>query len=112
EDIDDERVVPAHRRVVDADIVIREPADGVALLVHVVFRHYLAIQAQDQPSHVIRLASAEPTENLVEDARTGGECVDHVRHQHGYVVAAPIIVRQLNQLLSNVVKISTKGAYG
>src|SRR5579862_403986 len=52
EDVDDQRVVPAHRGIVDADVVVRQPADGVTLLVHVVFRHHLTIQAQDQPCHV------------------------------------------------------------
>ena len=53
EDVDDQRVVTADGSVVNADVVVREPPDGVALLVHVVFRHHLAIQAQDQPCHVL-----------------------------------------------------------
>src|ERR1700748_1068139 len=51
EDVDDQRVMSADGSVVDADVIIREAANGVPLLVHVVFRHHLAIQAQDQPSH-------------------------------------------------------------
>ena len=46
EDIDDERVMTAHGRVVDANVVIRQPADRVTLLVHVVFREDLTIQAE------------------------------------------------------------------
>src|SRR5882762_1633892 len=53
EDVDDQRVVTADGSVVNADVIVREPADGVALLVHVVFRHHLAIQAQHQPCHVL-----------------------------------------------------------
>jgi hypothetical protein len=52
EDVDDQRVVPGDGSIVDADVVIRQPPDGVTLLVHVVFRHHLTIEAQDQPCHV------------------------------------------------------------
>src|SRR5579875_2849237 len=52
EDVDDERVVTAHGRIVDADVVVRQPPDRVALLVHVVLGHHLAVEAQNQPSHV------------------------------------------------------------
>jgi hypothetical protein len=45
ENVDDQRVVAAHRRIVDADVVVRQPTDGVTLLVHVVFGHYLTIEA-------------------------------------------------------------------
>jgi hypothetical protein len=46
EDVDDQGVMTADRRVVDADIVIRQSPDGVTLLVHVVLGHHLAIQAE------------------------------------------------------------------
>src|ERR1700760_3817214 len=52
EDVDDQRVMTADGGIVYADVIVREPANGVPLLVHVVFRHHLAIQAQDQPCHV------------------------------------------------------------
>jgi hypothetical protein len=45
EDIDDQRMVAADGSVVDADVIVREAPDRVALLVHVVFRHNLAVQA-------------------------------------------------------------------
>jgi hypothetical protein len=38
EDVDDQRVMAADRRIVDADVIVREAPDRVALLVHVVFR--------------------------------------------------------------------------
>ena len=46
EDVDDQRVMARHRRVVDADVVIRQAPHRVTLLVHVVFGHYLAIESQ------------------------------------------------------------------
>ena len=46
EDIDDERVVPADCRVVDAHIIVREATDGVALLGHVVFSQNLVVQTK------------------------------------------------------------------
>src|SRR5438876_12151753 len=52
EDVDNQRVMTADGGVVDADVIVREAANRVPLLVHVVFRHHLAIQAQDQPCHV------------------------------------------------------------
>ena len=45
EDVDDQRVMTRHRRVVDADVVVREAANRVPLLVHVVFGEDLVIQA-------------------------------------------------------------------
>jgi len=51
EDVDDQRVVPAHRRVVDADVVVREAPDRVALLAHVVLGEFLPVDAEDQPGH-------------------------------------------------------------
>ena len=45
EDVDDQRVMTRHRRVVDADVVIGEAANRVPLLVHVVFGEDLVIQA-------------------------------------------------------------------
>ena len=44
QDVDDQRVVAADSRIVDTDIVIREAPDRVALLVHVVFGHYLTVE--------------------------------------------------------------------
>src|SRR5579859_3044235 len=45
QNIDDERVMTAHRRVIDADVIIRKAPNRVALLVHVVFREDLTVQA-------------------------------------------------------------------
>jgi hypothetical protein len=52
EDVDDQRVMAAHRGIVDADVVVRQPANRVTLLVHVVFGHDRTIEAKDQPCHV------------------------------------------------------------
>src|SRR5688572_13043433 len=43
--------MPADGRVVDANVVIGQPADGVAFLGHVVFRQGLAVQAENQACH-------------------------------------------------------------
>ena len=51
EDVDDERVVAAHGRIIDTNIVIREAPNGVALFVHVVFRQDLSVQAEHQACH-------------------------------------------------------------
>ena len=40
-----------------------------------------------------------------------GKRVHDVRHDHRDVVPATIVIRQLNQLLSDRIQISTKGAY-
>src|SRR3569833_595793 len=56
--------------------------------------------------------SAEPAQDLVEDLRSGRECIQDVRHDHGDVVPSPVIIRQLNQLLGYCIQISTKGVYG
>src|SRR2546421_4522621 len=111
EDVDDQRVMTADGSVVNADVVVREPPDGVALLVHVVFRHHLAIQAQDQPCHVLLTSrvSAEPTQDLVEYLSASRERIHDVRHHHRDVVPASIVIGQLDQLLGDRVKISTKG---
>jgi ribosome-interacting GTPase 1 len=45
ENIDNQRVMTADGRIVDAHVIIREPADRVALLGHVVLCEYLLIQA-------------------------------------------------------------------
>ena len=67
EDINDQRVVPADGRVVDTNVVVREPPDRVALLIHVVFGEDRAIQTQNQPSHVpLASGGAEPTQHLVQ----------------------------------------------
>src|SRR5207244_5182465 len=42
--------------------------------------------------------SAEPTQNSVEHLSASRERIDDVRHDHGYVVPASIVVGQLNQL--------------
>src|SRR5438094_4431154 len=55
--------------------------------------------------------SAEPTQNSVEHLSASRERIDDVRHDHGYVVPASIVVGQLNQLLGDRIMISTKGIY-
>ena len=44
ENIDDQRVMSADCRIVDANIVIRKTPDGVAFLGHVVFSQDLIVQ--------------------------------------------------------------------
>ena len=115
EDVDDQRVVAADRGIVDADVIVRQAPDRVALLVHVVFRHDLAIQAKYQPCHVLlplsRVSRTSPgsCRNILSASR---ESVDDVRHDHRDVVPAAIVIGQLNQLLSDRIKISTKGVDG
>src|ERR1700680_1296463 len=106
-------MVAAHRRVIDTNVVVRQAPDGVALLVHVVFRRDGAIETQNQPSHV-RLASgrAEPAQHLVEYSTRRRERFHDLRRHHRDVILATIVVTQLNQLLSGGLKVSTKGAYG
>ena len=51
QDINDERVVAAHSCIIDADIVIRQAANRVPLLGHVVFRQNLSVEAKHQTRH-------------------------------------------------------------
>jgi hypothetical protein len=51
EDVDDERVMTRHCRVVDADVIVREAPDRIALLAHVVLGEHLPIEMQYQPGH-------------------------------------------------------------
>ena len=51
EDVDHERVVTADGRVVDADVVVRQTPDRVALLAHVVLGEYLPVEAENKPGH-------------------------------------------------------------
>ncbi len=44
QDVDDQRVVPADGRVVDADVVIRQTPDRIPFLGHVVLGHCLAVK--------------------------------------------------------------------
>ena len=99
----------AHGRIVDTDIVVGEAPNGVALLVHVVFREDLTIQAEHQACHRL-ISLPEPSQYFVKYTPLRGERLSHVRHDHRDVVSAAIIVRKLNQLFSNHIKISTKGA--
>src|SRR5579872_5782949 len=50
--------------------------------------------------------STEPAQDLVEDLRAGRECVQDVCHDDRDVIAAPIVIRQLNQLLGDSIQIS------
>ena len=99
EDVDDQRVMAADGRIVDTNIVIREPANGIALLVHVVFGHSLAVEAENQPSHASALT--EPTKNAIDNIATRRETIQHVCDQHRDVVTASVVVGKLNQLFSN-----------
>ena len=47
EDIDDQRMMATDRRVIDAHIIVRETADRVTLLGHVVFSQNLVVQAKN-----------------------------------------------------------------
>ena len=108
QNVDDERVMAAHRRIVDTDIVVREAPNRVALLVHVVFREDLTIQAEHQACHRL-ISLTEPSQYFVKYTPLCGERLSHVRHDHRDVVSPAIVVRKLDQLLSNRIKISTKG---
>ena len=109
QNVDDERMMAAHRRVIDADVVVRKAPNRVALLVHVVFREDLTIQAEHQACHRLILL-AEPSQYFVKYTPLRGERLSDVRHDDRHVVPSAVIVRQLNQLFSNRIKISTKGA--
>ena len=110
ENVDDERVMSAHRRIIDPDVIVRKAPYRVALLVHVVFREDLTIQAEHQACHSDSIFLAEPSQYFVKYTPMCGERLSYVRHDDRHVVPPAIIVRQLNQLLSNRIKISTKGA--
>ena len=73
EDVDDQRVMARHRRVVDADVVIREAANRVPLLVHVVLGEDLVIQAQNQTCHRFRLPLTKPAKKFVHHTAARGE---------------------------------------
>src|SRR5271170_1779142 len=110
EDIDDERVVAAHGRIVDTNIVVRKAPDRVALLVHVVFREDLSVQAEHQACHSDSILLAEPSQDFVKYTPVRWERLLDVRHNHRDIIPTTVIVRQLYQLFSNSIKISTKGA--
>jgi len=80
QNIDDERVVAAHRRIVDTNIVIRKAPNGVALFVHVVFREDLTVQAKHQACHADSISLAEPSQDLVEYTPVGGKRLGDMRH--------------------------------
>ena len=92
EDVDDQRVMTRHRRVIDADVVVREAANRVPLLVHVVFGEDLVIQAQDQTCHRFRLPLTEPAKKFVHHSATRGERFDRLREHHRDVVTTTVLV--------------------
>jgi hypothetical protein len=47
QNIDDQGVMAAHRRVIDPDIVIRKATNGVTLFGHVVFSQNLIVQTKN-----------------------------------------------------------------
>ena len=51
QDVDDQGVMSADGGIVDAHIVVWQPADRVPLLAHVVLGEYLTIQTEDQSCH-------------------------------------------------------------
>src|ERR1700722_6817926 len=109
QNIDDERVMTAHRRIVDTNIVVRKAPDRVALFVHVVFCKDLTIQAEHQACHSDSISLTEPSQDFVKITPVGGERLGYVSHDPRYVVPPAIVVRELYQLFSNSIKISTKG---
>src|ERR1039458_7658839 len=102
----------AHRRIVDTNIVIREAPNRIALLVHVVFRKDLTIQAEHQACHLDSISLTEPSQDFVKYTPVRRERLNHLRHDHRYVIPSAIVVRQLYQLFSYGIKISTKGTEG
>jgi hypothetical protein len=86
----------AHRRIVDANIVIRKAPNGVALFIHVVFGEDRTVQAEHQACHADSIFLAEPSQYFVKYTPLRGKRLSDVRHDDRDVVPATIIVRQLN----------------
>ena len=110
QNIDDERVVTAHRRIVDTNIVVRQAPDRVALFIHVVFCEDLTIQAEHQACHSDSISLTEPSQDFVKYTPVRGERLGYMSHDHRHVVPPAVVVGKLDQLFSNCIKISTKGA--
>jgi hypothetical protein len=51
QDVDHERVMTADRRIVDADVVVRQTPDGVTLFAHVVLGEHLPVETENKPGH-------------------------------------------------------------
>src|SRR3979490_3177952 len=110
QNIDDERVVTAHRRIVDTNIVVRQAPDRVALFIHVVFCEDLTIQAEHQACHSDSISLTEPSQDFVKYTPVSGERLGYMSHDDRYVIPSAIVVGELYQLFSYCIKISTKGA--
>ena len=70
----------ADRRIVDTNVVVREAPNGVALLIHVVFREDLTIQAEHQACHSDYISLTEPSQYFVKYTPLRGERLSHMRH--------------------------------
>ena len=107
EDVDDQAVMAADRRVVDTDVIVRQATDRIPLLGHVVFGQNLAIQTQYQARHRLpRCRLPEPGQYSVKYAPPRGEKFDHLRQHDRDVVPTAAVVGELHQLPSDGVKIT------
>src|SRR5208282_2832205 len=95
--IDDQGVVAADRRIIDPYVVIREPPYGIALLVHVVFRKDLTVQAEHQTCHSDSISLTKPSQYFVKYTPMRGEGLFNVRHDDRHIIPSAVIVRQLYQ---------------
>ena len=99
QDIDDESMVPADGGIIDAHIVIRETTNGVALLAHVVLGQCLAFERENQSCHErTSIASAHPVTEAFNEALAGRETVHDADQHHGDIVAATLLVSELDEL--------------
>ena len=66
--------------------------------------------------HQLRFAEDDEAQDefektmVIQPSQRPVDKIRHVRHDHGDVITTSIVITQLNQLLSNRLKISTKGA--
>ena len=109
EDVDDQAVMTADGRIVDADVVVRQATDRVPLLGHVVFGQDLAVQTQDKARHRLpRSPLSEPGQYSVKYAPPRGEKFDHLRQHDRDVVPAAAVIGKLHQLPSDGIKITAE----
>jgi len=109
ENVDDQRMVSTDRRIVDPYVVVREAADRIPLLGHVVLGEGLAIEAKDKSRHGDLPLPDQPLEASYQSLFLRKRPRDFGQG-HRNVVAASVLVGQLGQLFSYGLKISTKGA--
>src|SRR6202044_404791 len=96
-------------RIVDTNIVVRKAPDRIALFIHVVFCEDLTIQAEHQACHLDSISLTEPSQDFVKYTPVCGERLGHIGHDQRQLLPPAIVVRELYQLFSNCIKISTKG---